>query len=159
MSTHCPSPQVEPQHWFPRQGGRSLSPHHLAPEQQAMSLEARGSVSSPAWTPPSSLGKVPGRQMALRLVQPWWQLLWGRRARSQAPLPPSQVREPSGCFDSFYQMVSEPPRRSAESKQPSGFFWGGRCRGYLPHALLIHPKVRGSEAGGGCHLPFDSKKN
>lgn len=54
------------------------SPHLPGTTGRAVSTAAEGLFPGLLGPPPPSLGKVPGRQMGLALVQPWWQLLWGR---------------------------------------------------------------------------------
>ena len=71
------------------------------------------------------------------LAQPRWQLCWGRGEPSRALPPPGlpRKREPSGCFDSFHQIVSQ------------------NLEGIWGRFLLSQTALRGfseaSEAGGG----------
>lgn len=65
-----------------------------------------------------------GRALARALSQPGQQLLWGRHRAGSAP---ALQAEPSGCFDSFLQMLSRGCQQIRPHQAASGFSREGAC--------------------------------
>lgn len=92
----------------------------------------------------SSLGKAPGRQTGLAPVQPWQQLLWGRRTGNWA-LPPASCRNLLVVLTHPSKGPPEVSKGPAES-QPPGVFCGGAS------LLLQGPPGSPQQPAGGGNL-------